>query len=84
MLGCLLCLANRKKRANEREIENNKNIRYKRIQNLPFVWKLSIKKGMENNVDKNEKINNFRDILHSSAKKNNLLKEICERVKRIE
>ncbi len=85
MLGCLLCLANRKKREEEREREYNKNIKYKRIQCLPFVWKLSIKKDMEDNVDKNEKINNFTDILHSSVKKNNdLLNELREKIKRIE
>ena len=40
---------------------------------------------MEDNVDKNEKINNFTDILHSSVKKNNdLLNELREKIKRIE
>jgi hypothetical protein len=87
-LGCLFCLADKKKREQireEKEKEKSEKIKYERIKYIPFAWKKEINIDMEHNIQKLEKINQNGDNLQNSAKNyRKLSKELSEKVQKIE
>jgi len=51
-LGCLFCLANKKKREQLREKnaeEKSEKIKYERLKYIPFVWKIKKNLDMKQN-----------------------------------
>jgi len=89
-LGCLFCLANKKKKEQireKKETEKSKKIKYERVKYLPFVWKIKknidINIDMERNIQKLEKIHQNGENLQNSAKNyRKLSKELSEQVQK--